>query len=156
MEDANDRIIVKYRTDEDPTLDFVAIITWTSTTTFTTTQSLFSNVADGDEIEVLVGRGAGACVQVSGTPSLAGSTYTVTVAEAIPNVSGTARVRVRNWTLLETISNQNLKNQLIRIGQTAQWIEFKVELRGDMTSGQKGPEIEELRVYSEPFIGEIK
>ena len=152
LDDADDRIIVKYRTDEDPTLDFFAAITWSSTTVFTTTNASFSAVVDGDEVEVLWGRGAGACAQVSGTPSLAGSTYTVTLAEAVAGVSGGARVRVRNWTLAETISNQNLKNLLVRIGADAQWIEFKIELRGDMQSGNKGPEIEELKVVSMPKI----
>ena len=149
LEDSNDRIIVKYRTEEDHALDFRATGSWGSTTTFVSTKANISNVVDGDEMEVLVGRGAGALVHVLGTPALDGGTYTVTIDEAIANVSGTTVVRFRNWTKIKTISSQAIKNQFVKIGKQAQWIQFKIELRSDMNSGERGVLLDEFIAISE-------
>ncbi len=63
-----------------------ATITWTSTTTFTTTETYFSNAAVGDEVEILCGKGAGSLAHIS-VISFATPTYTVTIDEAIKLLS---------------------------------------------------------------------
>ncbi len=149
--DVDDRIIIKYRTDEDHALDFRSAITWTAGNTFTSTDANISDVADGDEVEVIAGQNAGAVAHVSGAPSLAGSTYTVTLDETLVGTSGTARVRFRGWTKLRTISDTTIRNQFDVIGKDSQWIQFKIEMRADMnTGGSIGIAIEEMIVNSTP------
>ena len=139
LENSTDRIIVKYRVDKDKNFPAKATVTWSSTTIFTSTDADFANVLAGDEIEILCGKGAGATAHVSTITELTG-TYTVTLDEAIPNASGTAQVRIQNWTKLGTISSQSIQRKLFRIAKRSNWIQFKIELRGTETS----PEIEEL------------
>lgn len=157
FEDEDDRIVVKYRTQEDTALSFRAGITWASTTTFTMSQSANTdNVADGDEVEITTGRGAGAIVHVSGAPSLSAGIYTVTINEAIANVSGTAQCRFRNWRRLVAISDTSLDHEFVRVdgaagnSKQAKWIQFKVELRADMNGGARGVALEEMQLISEP------
>ena len=153
LEDSNDRIIVKWRTSDDHALDFKMAITWTSATTFTTNDSAddaadMTNVVDGDEVEVSVGSNAGMLAHVSGTPTLVGNVYTVTIDESAPKTSGTSGCRFKSWTKLKTISDQTKQNDFVNINKDGQWIQFKVELRADMDNGECGVLIEEMIVES--------
>ena len=145
LENSTDRIIVKYRNDKTSALynteGYVnaTVITWTSTTTFTSIQALFAEAVVGQEVEVMVGKGAGALAHISAV-NYSAPTYTITLDEAIPNVSGDAAVRLMNWTKLGAISSQTIAKQLYKIAKRSKWIQFKVELRGTESS----PEFEEL------------
>ena len=146
FENSTDRIVVKYRIKknanfEDTPSNQRSAVTWSSTTVFTTTDTFFANVAVGDEVEVIRGDADGAIAHVL-TISLSGSTYTVTLDEAIPNVANadTSDVRVQNWKKLGTISDTAINKKLYTIGKSAPWIQFKVELRGN----NETPEIDKL------------
>jgi hypothetical protein len=139
LENSTDRIIVKYRVVKNINFPAKATISWVSTSQFTSTDTDFTNVVAGDEIEILCGKGAGATAHVS-TITFATPTYTVTLDEAIPGAAGTAQVRIQNWTKLGAISDQTLVRKFYRIAKRESWIQFKVELRGTETS----PELESI------------
>ena len=143
LENSTDRIIVKYRTEiglargSDGRMTSFAL-TWVDTDTFTSASNL-SNILAGDEVEIIVGKGAGALAHVSSI-SYSDPTYTVNLDEAIPNVSGDAYMVFNRWTKLGTISSQTIAKQLYKIAKRSKWVQFKVEMRGTETS----PEVEEL------------
>lgn len=100
--DSTDKIIFKYRLNEEtPT---VATITWTSTNTFTTTTDVSAyapavspfNSTTGGEVEVVRGTGSGSCTHISSIVNNSG-TYTVTLDNVVPNVTGTATARFQKW-----------------------------------------------------------
>lgn len=142
-----DKIIVKYRTEEK--LGFPVLpnsrtssdnlVTWTSTTVFTTPSSPssnyydFSNVAAGDEVEVINGSGSGFISKVSSI-SKSGFQYTVTLADANPFVtaSDTSMVKIDNWKTIETIDGSTFTGteKTIAVDATGGWIQFKIVLEG--------------------------
>lgn len=147
---ASDRIVVKYRSVKNinfPVID-TAAGTWSDTDTFTTTANL-ANVSAGDEVEIIRGRGAGACVHISSL-SLAAGTYTVNLSETIPNVSGSMRFIVRNFRECARVSSQNIERQEFDIDVPGTFIQLKVELRSASGSAGAGdsPELEMIRVRS--------
>jgi hypothetical protein len=90
--DADDSIVIKYRTEKVAALEITG--TWTSTTTFTTSTNLGAYL--GYEVFITNGKGAGIAAHIS---SVTGSgTYTVTLDEAIGDSSGTFKALVENWT----------------------------------------------------------
>lgn len=99
-------VVLKYRTSVEDHVDFN--ITWSSTTTFTTTQS---GLASGDEITIFQGKGSGRVAHITGTPTFSNPNYTVTLDETIVGVSGTARARKQNWRKCGTITKNNTKIQ---------------------------------------------
>lgn len=145
LENSTDRIVVKYRTSKDSTLYNTAgyiggiAASWSDTDTITTTDSGASVVVADQELEILVGKGAGAIAHVSSVTE-AGGTYTINLDEAIPSASGNLAFRVMNWTKLGEISSQTIDKQIYKIAKRTKWVQLKVELRGTATS----PEIEEL------------
>lgn len=148
LENATDRIIVKYRTNidmdafkDDGRMD-TYVATWTDTDTFTVSDADFSTVVAKDEVEILVGKGAGALVHIS---SITGTSpnYTVNLDEVVPNASGDSWIAVNRWTKLGTISSQTISEQLYSIAKRSSWIQFKIELRGTESS----PELEKLDIF---------
>lgn len=107
LKNASDKVLVKYRLNRDNDLPAEADVTWTSTTVFTSTDVDFANAAEGDEIQVLRGNGAGCTSQIS-TVSYSNPTYTVTLADPVLGVSAanTGKVRIDNWKLLATLDSQ--------------------------------------------------
>lgn len=99
---SDDKIILKYRLNEEDPVE--ATITWTSTTTFTTTTDVSAyaptanpfNGTTGGEVEVIQGTGSGSCTHISSI-SEAGGTYTVTLDTAVTGVTGTAKARFQKW-----------------------------------------------------------
>lgn len=157
LEDANDRIVIKYRVDTEHALDFRMKITWTAANVFTTEDASgpaanMANVQEGDEVEVSMGSNAGGLAHVSGTPVKAGNIYTVTLDESLAKASGTGQCRFKRWTKLKEISDQTIKNDFAHINKEAQWIQFKIELRADMNSGERGILLEEIIIDSEPSL----
>lgn len=143
-----DKIIIKWRTVDDRR-DSVVIsastdwkATWTSSTTFTTTQADFANAVVGDEVEFLRGAAAGLLAHIT---SISGSgTYTVTIDETYENYTSgdLSRFVFRNWTKFATITSSDLPNGYFskQLGETGKFIQLKVELRGI------GVRIEELQI----------
>lgn len=147
LENSTDRIIVKYRTSIYPARESDGRmkaygITWTDTDTFTVSDADFANFAAGDEVEITVGKGAGALAHIL---SITGTSpnYTVNLDEEIPNVSGSSEVVVNRWTKLGTISSQTITEKLYSIAKRNSWIQFKIELRGTESS----PELEQLNIF---------
>jgi len=147
VNDTNDKIIVKYRTEyRDPiylskTLS-TSTITWSASsgTTFTTTSDL-SAVEVGDEVEIMTGGGAGNMAHISSIVNVSG-TYTVVLDEAIVGsvINEVAGVIIQNFKKLPApaITYPETDYREIPVNIPAKWIQFKVELRGNR------PEIEEF------------
>lgn len=99
---SNDKIILKYRLNEEEPIE--ATITWTSTTTFTTTTDVSAyapeaspfNGTTGGEVEITQGTGGGSCTHISNI-SENGGTYTVTLDTVVTGVTGTAKARFQKW-----------------------------------------------------------
>lgn len=145
-----DKIVIKYRTLDDnrniiPKSSTAWKITWTSSTTFTTTQTDWSSAIAGDEIEVLDGAAGGLLAHISTITSNSG-TYTVTIDETYANyVSGDVSHAVfRNWKKLTSISYTDTEASIgyltKQIGAKGKFIQLKIELRGI------GVRIEELLI----------
>ena len=142
-----DKITVKYRTEEKLGFPCVPrsqtsgdnLVTWTSSTVFTTAASPssnyydFSNVAAGDEVEVINGSGSGFISKVSSI-SKSGFQYTVTLADANPFVtaSDTSMVKIDNWKTIETIDGSTFTGteKTIAVDATGGWVQFKIVLEG--------------------------
>ncbi len=133
-----DKIIIKYRLSDDRR-DSVVIsaatdwkATWTSSTTFTTTQADFANAVVGDEVEFLRGAAAGLTAHITAISGT--STYTVTIDETYDNyVAGDlSRFVFRNWRKFATLTlADNPEGYFDRqLGETGKFIQLKVELRG--------------------------
>jgi hypothetical protein len=130
-----DKIIIKYRTEDDGN-EFVNLanwdITWTSTTTFTTTETGWASATVGDEVEILAGAGAGILAHIS-TITESSGTYTVTIDESFDYyTSGDIAVAIfRNWTKWQTITSTNTLGYLSeQLGVTGKFLQLKIELRG--------------------------
>lgn len=133
-----DKIIVKYRTKDDM-LTYIDIseweVTWTSSTTFTTTQAEWANAVVGDEVEFMRGAAGGLLAHITVISENAG-TYTVTIDETFDwYTSGDKSVAIfRNWKKLTTFSydSSGIEDGVWTgtISETGKFIQLKVELRG--------------------------
>lgn len=156
FENSEDAILLKYRTKYREGLPFTTDneVTWTSSTTFTSTETFFANVVAGDEVSVVDGKGAGCIAHIASISNNAG-TYTVTLDEAITAVaaSDTGRVIVDNFHRLPayeganaistaTINNAEVGARFAKVAipevtatdyqpAPSEWIEVKAELRGE-------------------------
>lgn len=125
---SGDKIIGKYRSMKKVSLPFIASIIWTSTTTFTSADANFQYASVGDEIEVVMGKGASTTAHISVISSLAG-TYTVTLEDAIGFSSGTGKAKVNNFSKMGVISNQNSNQEDLTPNSTDTKIQIKTEFR---------------------------
>jgi hypothetical protein len=153
MQSELDKIIVKYRTQDDGK-EFIDErswdITWTSTSTFTSTETGWADASAGDEVEILIGAGAGLIAHIS-TITESSGTYTVTLDETYDNyASGDLAVAIfRNWKKLCTITSSETNGYTkLELGNkiNGKFIQFKIELRGI------GVKIEELSVDDVKFL----
>lgn len=129
---SGEKIVFKYRTSTNTNYPQYNGITWTGATTFTTTDTSFTNVSVGDEIEVVDGYGAGKLAHVTNI-SYSNPTYTVTIDESIGSNTETSDVRVDNWTKLTTeYDDTSGEYKEIAVGVSAPWIQFKVSLIGSI------------------------
>jgi len=150
MENATDRVIIKYRTVKDKNFEegnFANTFftgTWDSSNddTFTINDADGVKISVGDEIEILRGNQAGAIAHVSSITNTSGNNYTIVIDEEVPNVdnSGTFIFRPQNWTKLGTFSDQALQHKIYTVAKRSSWIQLKAELRGTDTS----PELEKF------------
>lgn len=152
LENSTDKIVVKYRVKErfktyyqltgNPYLTIQG--TWSAPDSFNTTDANFADAQVGDEIEVIRGSCGGQTAHISSINLNAG-TYTVVLDETIISTGdGTGLIQVHDWIKLDTFSTTNLPQyaDLHFVAASAEWIQFKVELRGTHYS----PEIDDLIV----------
>lgn len=128
LKNATDKIVLKYRTaNQSPT---ELTITWTSTTTFTTTDANIANYAVGDEVEITRGKGGGMCSHITAISAPVAGVYTVTVDEVHTGAtSGTATARLQKWTKIKTyVQDQTSTYKELGLPQNTinDWIQFKV------------------------------
>jgi hypothetical protein len=140
----DDKLVLKYRKVEDEPLEENAFITWTSTTTFTTNSSISLLNYIGAEVEIMEGRGGGMCSHITNVTKV-GATYTVTVDEIHPEVTGgTGKVRYSKWIKLGVAEEENFKE--LALGFKNTWLQFKL---WGMLTGKK--EIEQIQVINDVF-----
>lgn len=125
---SGDKVIGKYRTYKNSNFPFIASATWTSTTTFTSTDTDFANVSGGEEVEPVMGKSASTTAHVSSI-SYSNPTYTVTLDEAIGQSSGTFKVKVDNFKKMGVISATDETETSLPIGDTATKVQIKTEIR---------------------------
>ncbi len=141
--DEADQILIKYRTVDDMNIEQVNSATqwgatWTSTTTFTTTEvgmAAYGNGSDNYEVEFTKGAGSGYIAHITSITENAG-TYTVTLDEEYPyyEAGDEAWFTVRNWKRWKTISygDSNAEQHYIsdQLGEEGKFLQLKIELRG--------------------------
>jgi len=146
----DEKIIVKYRTEEKLDVPFGSFDkgqniagTWTDTNTFTTTLDM-TNAEVGDEIEIVAGKGAGMLFHIESLSNNVG-TWTVNLDEEFIHAvnAETMYFYVTNFKKLKTITRDS-QNGIdfcdFVLGENNKFLQLKVELRGvDVT-------IEELQV----------
>lgn len=136
---STDKIVCKYRLNEEEAV--LATITWTSTTTFTTTTDVSAyaptvspfNGTTGGEVEILQGTGSGSCTHITSVVNNAG-TYTVTLDTAVTGVTGTAKARFQKWVkIFPEATGQVLSYTQMAIGDSNTRCQIKVcmEFTGD-------------------------
>lgn len=140
--DSNDKITVKFRSEEiSPTY---ATITWTSTTTFTTTTDVSAML--GYEVEPIQGLGSGKLSHITAIVNNAG-TYTVTVDETYTSATGTSKARFQNWKKINTISYSSPATyDKAGIDTLSNWIQLKI---GMLFTGNN--EVERLITISQDY-----
>jgi len=136
-------IIVKYRIEEE--FNWTGEGTWADTTSFTSTDTGCSELAEGDEIEILNGIGGGIITTIK-TISFSTPTYTITVDDTITGITATDTFyfKPNNFTLLDTISATDTGVKELPINLDSQWIQFRLEIR----SGGDTPIIREVALKS--------
>src|SRR3990167_5245446 len=120
---STDKIVVKYRVEEDDPVE--ATITWVDTDTFTVTASAVPDLAVGDEVEVIQGDGSGKCAHVS---SFTGTTtLTVNLDDTFTGVTTrTAKARFQKWKKCGEGTDQTVKFHQFPIGANNTWVQIKV------------------------------
>lgn len=114
---SNDKIVVKYRTEEDEPTE--GAITWASTTTFT---SAVTGYAVGDEVEIIRGVGSGRCAHIT---DITGTTYTLD--ETITGATTqTATARFQKWKKIASYNAQTDEWWPFPLSVSSVWIQFKV------------------------------
>ena len=124
---STDKIVVKYRTEEDEPTE--ATITYATTTTLTVPTASFTTApVVGDEIEILQGVGAGRCCHIT-IIATNGANYEITVDETITGATTqTAKARFQTWQKIDSYNSQSdeIFPCPITEGNTSVWVQFKV------------------------------
>ncbi len=148
-------IMIKVRSSDktDYSYPFVASIKWSGTTglTFLTSETGFANADVGDEVEFILGDGAGASSHIATIGAGSGGfTYLITLSESIGTTTNdiTGIARVTNFRLLDTFGSTTTTLDQKSISENSTWVQFKVELKGQYDM----PELEELLVFTQNNI----
>ena len=125
--DSGDKIVVKYRTEEDDPTE--ASITWVDTDTFTTTTNV-SDYEEGDEVQIIQGVGGGKSAHISSI-SEAGGTYTVDLDDTFTGATTTtAKAFFSKWVKAGEITQPDDKDQYKALTlmekNESPWVQFKV------------------------------
>lgn len=132
---SNEKIIVKYRTEERVGMPTENVnITWSDADTFTTTDpNAANNLQKEDEVIFLAGSGQGRTAHITSV-SVAGGTTTVNIDESIGTTSATGTVTFTNYKkaqeIISTSPNQTKGYERIKIEGNSPWVQIKVEMRG--------------------------
>lgn len=147
MASANDKVVVKYRTERESDLPFIGNITWTDGDTFTSTDSDFQYASVGDEVEILNGNGAGTTAHIT-SMSLNTGTYTVNLDESnsLVSASDTGTARVNNWIKAGVISTTTQSDDEIQLPDKNK--DTKVQLRFELRGTDDNPELERIILLS--------
>ena len=124
------KIVGKYRVDKSVNLPVVISITWTSSTTFTSTDNDMVYASVLDEVEVVQGKGGSRSAHITAISVPAG-TYTVTLDDTIGYTSGTAKVRINNYRKMGDITQLNCSSQFLSANKTDTNIQIKSEIRDE-------------------------
>lgn len=119
-----DKIIVKYRTNEDDAFQITG--EWTTTSSFNTATDLTNYV--GYEMEILNGVGGGKPFHITSCVAQA-SIWNITLDETMTGATGTFIGRVQSWTKVQSVftnSNEVVPNFALPIKNLAPRIQFKV------------------------------
>lgn len=131
----SDTYLVKYRNREysgGQPPGSTALVTWTSTTVFTTTGLTDYLNMTGYEVTILQGTNAGQTAHISSI-SVSGGTYTVTLDEAIGLGSGTSTLIFLPWKKLVpriALSTASQFSETALPNEPAEWEQLKIEMRG--------------------------
>lgn len=135
-----DEIVIKWRKAKRSNfpvgLCYTGSATWVAANQFTLDfrKKDMLSVAEGDEIEIVRGAGAGYTAHIETIDDSAAPIYTITIDEDMPVTSGSFDFIVDNWKKLIVIdkdsesSSDNYADPAV--DTKAKWVEFKVELRG--------------------------
>lgn len=124
---STDKIVVKYRTEDDVPTE--ASITWVDTDTFTTTTDVSSYV-EGDEVQIIQGVGGGKSAHISSI-SEAGGTYTVNLDDTFTGATTTtAKAFFSKWVkageITQTNDTEQYKGLTLMEKNTSPFVQFKV------------------------------
>jgi len=123
---STDKIVIKYKTQDDTPIE--AVIAWVDTNTFTSTTDI-SAYTEGDEVQVIYGKGSGKSAHISSITE-SGGTYTVNLDDTFTGVSGAAGIRLEKWIKASEISGDNAETQwnqmTLPTENVSPWIKFKV------------------------------
>jgi hypothetical protein len=129
LKNSTDRIIIKYRTYEsDP---IYGTGTWAEDTRITTTTNV-SSLSEGDEIEILRGKGAGVCLTIDYTSG----TMIRFKENFLTGMTGTCRFRGQKWQEIGQQINQDEQFLRKTLEGKGAWVQFKVFMIGTGKSPQ--------------------
>lgn len=120
-----DKIKIRYRTTKTP---YISVgITWTSSTTFTSTDSGIADYVVGDEIFIKYGIGAGKNALITDI-SYSGSTYTITIDETITGATGSAECFIQRWNVISPniLKNRQFESRSLPSANKDIMIQFKL------------------------------
>jgi hypothetical protein len=146
---SGDKIVVKYRTELDTPTEIT--LDWVSTNRFLTNDDL-SSYAEGDEIQVIQGKGGGKSAHIKSIDSH-GSGYSVLLDDTFTGATGGSKALVSKWIKAGEIVQGTDENQWkgFTLGKknTSPFIQIKV---GMQFTGKN--EIQKLRVINKPHVNE--
>lgn len=127
---ANDKIVVKYKTEKDsPT---TASITWADIDRITTTTDV-SNYQIGDEVKFIQGTGSGKSFTITSIANNAG-TYTVILSESVPSgvIGLTGLAQFEKWIKAGEITNTDTsqyKEMAVSLKNISPFLQVKVQMQ---------------------------
>lgn len=127
---ANDKIVVKYKTEKDsPT---TASITWADIDRITTTTDV-SNYQIGDEVKFIQGTGSGKSFTITSIVDNAG-TYTVILSESVPSgvIGLTGIAQFEKWIKAGEITNTDTsqyKEMAVSLKNISPFLQVKVQMQ---------------------------
>lgn len=123
---STDKIVVKYRTEDDAFTE--ATITYASTTTFTVTlASTDRALVVGDEVEIVQGVGAGRVAHITVISGAHAASQTITVDETITGATTqTAKARFQTWKKIASYNSQSDEMQNFPVPEHSAWVQIKV------------------------------
>ena len=122
------------------TIDF----TWTSTTTFTTSDTDFANYSVGDEIEICLGAGSGKVVTITNI-SYSNPTYTITIDDAVDSATGVSYGNCQKWYELPNITKDSLQYAVKSISQYNKDTQIQIKIIMEWSGAN---ELHELQVVN--------